>query len=127
MKESPTCSERFSQVEGIDYDKIFSPVMCFKTIRIMMALASLENWHIQGFDVKNAFSYGNLDEEIYMEQPEGFRQGSKVWRLKKALYGLKQASHSWWKAVRNTMRELGFADVKSDTGVFYHNKKGNIV
>ena len=114
----------FSQVKGIDYDEIFSPVVCFETVRLMMALAALEHWHIQGLDVKNTFLYGNLDEEIYMDQPEGFRNGSKVWCLKKALYKLKQASHSWWKAVRDSMRELGFTSVKSDAGVFYYNKKG---
>jgi hypothetical protein len=90
----------FFQVEGIDFDEIFSPVVHFKTVRLMIALTSLENWHIQGVDVRSAFLYGELDEEIYMEQPEGFRirgQENKVLRLRRALYGLKQAALAWWK------------------------------
>ena len=59
----------FSQVEGIDYDKIFSPVVWFETVRMMLTLAALRNWHISGLDIKTAFLYGDLDEELYMEQP----------------------------------------------------------
>ena len=64
-------------------------------MRLLLASAALEDWDIEALDVKTAFLYGNLDEEIYMEQPEGFvtqGQEGKVYRLKKALYGLKQAS-----------------------------------
>jgi Reverse transcriptase (RNA-dependent DNA polymerase) len=60
----------------------------------MLALSLLEDWHVQGLDVQNAFLYGKLDEEIYMEQPEGFKvkgQENKVLHLCHALYGLKQA------------------------------------
>ena len=62
-------------------------------------MAALEDWRISGLDVRNAFLYGKLDEEIFMEQPEGFRvQGleHQVIRLKRALYGLKQAGLAWW-------------------------------
>jgi Reverse transcriptase (RNA-dependent DNA polymerase) len=75
----------FSQVEGIDYDEIFSPVVRFETIWMIIALVALKNWHITGLDVKTAFLYGELDEELYMEQPEGFKiKGleQKVMRLK---------------------------------------------
>ena len=68
-------------------------------MHILLALCALENWELEALDVKTAFLYGNLDEEIYMEQPEGFiKHSNKVWRLHKALYGLKQASLSWWHA-----------------------------
>ena len=66
----------------------------------MFALASLEGWYITSLDVSNAFLYGKLDEEIYMEQPEGFKiqgQEQKVLHLCRALNGLKQAALSWWK------------------------------
>jgi len=88
----------FSQVEGIDFDKLFSPVVCYETAQLLFAVAALEDWDIQSVDVKTAYLYGDLDEEIYMEQPEGFRlpgKENKVWRLHKALYGLKQAGLSW--------------------------------
>jgi hypothetical protein len=62
----------FSQVEGLDYDQVFSPVVCFEIVHLILAIAALENWTISGLDVKNAYLYGKLDEEIYMKQPEGF-------------------------------------------------------
>ena len=78
----------FSQVEGLDFDQVFSPVVCFETVRLMLALAALENWYITGLDVRSTYLYGKLDEEIYMEQPEGFAapgQECKVLRLWRAL------------------------------------------
>ena len=88
----------FSQVEGVDFDKIFSPVVRFETVWLMLALATLENWHIESLDVRSAYLYGKLTEEIYMKQPKGFRvpgQEHKVLRLLHALYGLKQAGLAW--------------------------------
>ena len=67
----------------------------FETVRMMIVLAALKDWHISGLDVKTAFLYGELDEELYMEQPEGFKDpknNKKVMHLKKAIYGLKQAT-----------------------------------
>ena len=89
----------FSQVEGLDFDQIFSPIVRFETVRLILALAALEGWTISGLDVKSAYLYGTLDEEIYMEQPEGFVDANhpkKVLKLRKALYGLKQAGLAWW-------------------------------
>ena len=66
--------------------------MHFETVRLMLALAALENWYITGLDVWSVYLYGKLDEEIYMEQPEGFAapgQEHKVLHLWRALYGLK--------------------------------------
>lgn len=121
----------FSQIEGIDFDEIFSPVVRFETVRLVLALCALEDWHITGLDVKNAFLYGELDEEIYMEQPQGFKakgQEHKVWRLKKALYGLKQAALAWWKALSESMEVLGFTRLTSDAGIFVcRQKDGSIV
>jgi len=74
----------FSQLEGLDYDEIFSPVVRFESVRTILALATLEKWGITALDVKSAFLYGRIDEEIYMEQPHGFvskEQPHKVLRL----------------------------------------------
>ena len=68
----------FSQVEGMDYDQVFSPVVRFETVRLIISMAALENWHMHGLDVRNAYLYGELDEEIYMEQPEGFSVPGKT-------------------------------------------------
>jgi hypothetical protein len=95
QKRARLVAKGFSQVEGIDYDDIFSPVVRYETVCIMIALAALSKWHMHSVDVKTAFLYGKLDEELYMEQPEGFKvkgQEHKVFCLRKALYGLKQAA-----------------------------------
>ena len=120
-KKARLVAKGFSQVEGIDFDEIFSPVMRFETVRLLFALSTLEGWHISALDVKNAFLYGKLDEEIYMEQPECFKvkgQERKVLRLRRALYGLKQAALAWWQELAASVKKLGFIRLYSDAGIF---------
>ena len=84
-KHARLVAKGFSQVEGIDFDQVFSPVVRFETVRLILSMAALEDWTISGLDVRNAFLYDKLDEEIFMEQPEGFHvQGleHQVIRLK---------------------------------------------
>jgi len=72
----------FSQVEGIDFDELFSPVVCYETVRLLLAVVALKDLDIQSVDVKTAYLYSDLDKEIYMEQPEGFKlpgKENKVW------------------------------------------------
>jgi len=115
----------FSQVEGLDFNQIFSPVVRFETVRCMLALATLENWHISSLNVRSAYLYGKLDEEIYMEFPEGFAPPhlkNKVLTLLQALYGLKQAGLAWWNELNKSMKELDFERLKIDASLF--TKKG---
>ena len=84
----------YRQREGVDLFDTYSPVTRITSIRILIAFASINNLEIHQMDVKTAFLNGDLDEEIYMEQPEGFAtpgRERKVCRLVKSLYGLKQA------------------------------------
>ena len=84
----------FQQKEGIDFNEIFSPVVKMTTIRLVLSIVAAENLHLEQLDVKTAFLHGDLDEDIYMTQPEGFQIKGKenlVCKLKKSLYGLKQA------------------------------------
>ena len=87
------------------------------------------DWDIESLDVKTAFLYGLLDEEIYMEQPEGFKIGSsnQVYRLLHALYGLKQAALAWNKELHKSLLKLGFKFSKSDPGVYYYQDKSGIM
>ena len=120
----------FSQVKGLDFNQVFSPVVCFETVRLMLALAALENWYITGLNVWSTYLYGKLDEEIYMEQPKGFAvpgQEHKVLRLWRALYGLKQAGLAWWHTLDESLKELGFECLKSEAGIFFYKKKGTNV
>jgi hypothetical protein len=115
----------FTQIPGIDYDETFSPVAHFESLRLLLALAALENWEIHQMDVKSAFLNGVLNEEIYMEQPQGFvaaGQENKVCRLKKALYGLKQASRAWNQQFHGVLSELGFERTYSDAGIYVHHQ-----
>jgi len=71
-KKACLVAKGFSQVEGLDFHQVFSPVVRFETVRLMLVLATLENWYITGLDVWSAYLYGKLNKEIYMEQPKGF-------------------------------------------------------
>ena len=84
----------FQKKEGVDYTDIFSPVVKLTTIRLVLGIVAVENLYLKQLDVKTTFLHGDLEEEIYMVQPEGFEVKGKehmVCRLKKSLFGLKQA------------------------------------
>lgn len=79
-----------SQKEGVDFFQMFSSVIRFDTVRVVLSIMSRENLNLRQFDVKTAFLYGRLDEDIYMKQPESFKDGtSRVCKLLRSLYGLK--------------------------------------
>ena len=83
----------FSQQHGVDYDEVFALVARLETIQLIIAFAAQKRWRIFQMDVKSAFLNGHLEEDVYVEQPEGYivkGQENKVLKLKKALYGLKQ-------------------------------------
>nr|GFB86050.1 reverse transcriptase [Tanacetum cinerariifolium] len=92
--KSRLVAKGYKQKHGIDYEEVFAPVARLETIRMIIAIAAQHKWKIHQMDVKSAFLNGFLEEEVYVEQPEGYfakGQEDKVLRLKKALYGLKQA------------------------------------
>ena len=89
----------FAQKKGIDFDEIFSPVVKMTSILNILSIVAIENLHLQQLDVKTYFSHGDLEEEIYMQQPLEYEAKGKdklVCRLKKSLYGLKQAPRQWY-------------------------------
>ena len=90
----------YRQRHGIDYEETFSPVAMIKSIRIMLAIAAYFDYEIWQMDVKTAFLNGNLLEDVYMQQPDGFivpKHANKVCKLIQSIYGLKQALRSWNK------------------------------
>lgn len=90
----------YAQKEGIDYNEVFSPVVKHSSIRILLALVAQYDLDLVQLDVKTAFLHGDLDEEIYMTQPVGFKVAGKencVCKLKRSLYGLKQSPRQWYK------------------------------
>ena len=95
--KSRLVAKGFKQTHGIDYDETFSPVVMLKFIRILLVIAAYYDYEIWKMDVKTAFLNGNLIEDVYMTQPEGFvdsKYPNRVCKLQRSIYGLKQASQS---------------------------------
>lgn len=112
----------YAQIPNVDYYKMYSPVITHYAIRLVLALAAVMDLEMIQLDIKTAFLYGVLEEEIYMEQPEGFvipGRESEVCRLLKCLYGLKQASRCWHQLFDEFIRLFGFIRSKYDTCLYY--------
>ncbi|GJW15969.1 zinc finger, CCHC-type containing protein [Tanacetum coccineum] len=123
----------FRQKEGFDYFDTYAPVSHITTIRLLLALAAIHNLVIHQMDVKTAFLNGDLDEEVYMKQPEGFVMPGnehKVCKLVKSLYGLKQAPKQWHQKFDEVLLSSGFLLNQSDECVyskFHSSGKGVII
>jgi hypothetical protein len=111
----------FRQKEGIDYFDTYAPVARITTIRLLIALAAIHNLVIHQMDVKTAFLNGDLEEEVYMKQPEGFVMPDnehKVCKLVKSLYGLKQAPKQWHQKFDEVVLSNGFILNQADKCVY---------
>ena len=112
------------QCPGIDYSEVFSPTFRPATLRLVLAIAAVEDMHLRSIDISSAFTYGELEEDIYMLQPEGFHHGGpqKVCKLKKSLYGLKQAARQWNKKLHSILISMGFARVEVDRSLYTYQR-----
>jgi len=111
----------FSQKEGIDYEETFAPTTRYTTIRSLVSLDATMGWNIHQMDVKTTFLNGTIDEEVYIEQLEGFEVNSRdshVCRLKKALYGLKQAPRAWYARMDAYLLRIGFEKSSSNPNLY---------
>ncbi|GJY23180.1 retrovirus-related pol polyprotein from transposon TNT 1-94 [Tanacetum coccineum] len=112
----------YAQKEGIDFNEIFSPVVRMTNIRVVLAMCATYDLHLEHLDVKTAFLHGNLEEEIYMLQPEGFKQKGKenlVCRLNKSMYGLKQALRCWYKRFDSFIRSHKYNRIHADPCAYF--------
>jgi hypothetical protein len=112
---------RFSQVEGIDYDETFTPVARYTSIGSIMAIAAEMGSKIHQMDVKTEFLNGLIEEEVYIEQPQGFevfRREFHVCLLKKALYGLKQAPRAWYSRIDSYLIQMSFEKSEVDLNLY---------
>lgn len=119
----------YSQIEGVNYHETFSPVVRHSTLRMLFALAVEFNLKLEHLDVDTAFLNGEIEEEIYMYQPESFEDKSqkhKVCLLKKAIYGLKQASHAWNKRANEVITSLGLQKSRLEPCVYFSRSKNGI-
>lgn len=111
----------FEQQEGSDYNETFAAVVKPMSYKALFAIAAALDYEIEQMDVKTAFLYGDVEEEIYVEQPTGYEEGDAtedVCVLDKALYGLKQSPRIWYNTLTSFLRSLGFEPLHSDFSVF---------
>ena len=109
----------FSQKFGVDYYDVFSPVVSKLSLRALLSIAAVEDFHIHQMDVETAFLYGDIDEDLYMEAPTGagYPPGT-ILKLNKSLYGLKQAPRQWNKALHSWLLSQGFSRSLIDSGIY---------
>jgi len=120
----------FSQIEGIDYEETFAPVARYSSIRTILALSAQMGWHIHQMDVKTVFLNGVIEEEVYIENHEGFEIFSSelhVCRLKRALYGLKQAPCAWYTWIDSYFTGLGFSKSEADLNLYQIVVEGKLL
>lgn len=117
----------YSQIPGMDFSQTFSPVVHLETICMILALAVNFNWELMLMDVKGAYLNGNLEEEVYMLQPDGFGDGTnKVCHLIKTLYGLKQAGQEWNKVLDTCLKGKGFKNLGANPCAYIWKTDGLI-
>lgn len=117
----------YEQRHGIDYEETFSPVINISSIRIILAIAANKEYHITKLDIKTAFLYGELSEEIYMQIPEGYDYTEeKVCKLKKSLYGLKQSPLKWNQKFSSTLKHIGLKQLDTDPCIF-KTEEGDVI
>lgn len=115
----------FEQREGLDYNETFASVVKPMSYKLLFAIAAAYDLEIEQMDVKTAFLYGDIDTEVYVEQPQGFGatgQSTKVCKLNKALYGLKQSPRVWYFTLTTYLKSLGFESLTADNCIFHDNK-----
>jgi ATP-binding cassette subfamily B (MDR/TAP) protein 1 len=120
----------FQQKEGINYTDIFSLVVKLTTIRLVLSIVATKGLYLEQLDVKTAFLHGDLEEEIYMQQPEGFvEKGNEemVCRLTKSLYGLKQAPRQWYKKFDGFMQRNGYFRCNADHCCYFKKVKSSFI
>ena len=120
----------YSQRAGIDYDEVFAPVARLETVRLIISLAAQNCWRIHQMDVKSAFLNGDLDEEVYIEQPQGYivkGEEDKVLKLKKALYGLKQAPRAWNTRIDKYFKGKNFIKCPYEHALYIKNQNNDIL
>ena len=119
-------AQGYNQIYGVDYDETFSPVVRFESIRAVIALAARHNVELQQMDVKTAFLNGELQETIYMKQPDGFvKKGEEelVCLLHRSIYGLKQSARCWNFELDKQMKSLGFTQSDTDPCIYVQTVK----
>ena len=110
----------YRQREGIDYDEVFAPVVKYTSFRALAAIAAQHDLELHLLDIKTAFLNGEMDLDVYLEQPKGYEDKDRtlVCKLNKTLYGLKQAPRAWNQKLKAELEKLGFRESAADAGLY---------
>ena len=115
----------YTQIFGLDYGDIFSPVAKMASVYLFLSMAVMWHWPLHQLDIKNAFHHGDLEEEVYMEQPPRFVAWGEtfglVCHLRKSLYGLKQSPQAWFDRFSTVVQQFGMIQSEANHSVFYHH------
>jgi hypothetical protein len=123
------CKE-YAQIEGINFEDTFAPVSRMEAIRLLLAYACSKNVKLYQMDVKSSFLNGEIEEEVYIEQPEGFQLSNNadyVCKLNKALYGLKHALRAWYSRLDKYLQQAGFRKGSAENNLYIKVSEGNIL
>ncbi|GJU39550.1 putative ribonuclease H-like domain-containing protein [Tanacetum coccineum] len=123
-------TQGYTQEEGIDYDEVFAPVARIEAIRLFLAYASFKDFVVYQMDVKSAFLYGKIKEEVYVYLPLGFEDPEfpdRVYKVEKALYGLHQAPRAWYETLSTYLLDNGFQSGQIDKTLFIKKVKSDIL
>ncbi|GJU83489.1 putative ribonuclease H-like domain-containing protein [Tanacetum coccineum] len=123
-------AQGYTQEERIDYDEVFAPVARIEAIRLFLAYASFKDFMVYQMDVKSAFLYGKIEEEVYVCQPPGFEDPDfpdRVYKVEKALYGLHQAPRAWYETLSTYLLDNEFQRGKINKTLFIKRYKGDIL
>nr|GEZ61033.1 ribonuclease H-like domain, reverse transcriptase, RNA-dependent DNA polymerase [Tanacetum cinerariifolium] len=130
IKKPNPSKKKKKKKHGIDFDEVFAPVARIETIRLLLAIAANNKWEVHHLDVKSAFLHGDLKEEVYVTQPEGFikkEDNGKVYKLEKALYGLRQTPRAWNIKLDNTLKSLNFEKCALEQTIYTRSTKDSLL
>ena len=118
----------FLQKQGIDFEEVYAPVSKQTTVRALLAVCAEKDLELEQLDVKTAFLNGHLEEEIYMQQAQGYEEGGRtvVCKLKRAIYGLRQAPRAWYLRLKEEMEKLGWTVSGADPALFVRRENGEL-
>ncbi|GKA17032.1 putative ribonuclease H-like domain-containing protein [Tanacetum coccineum] len=122
--------EGYTQKEGIADDKVFAPIARIESIRLFLSYALFKDFVVYQMDVKSAFLYGKIENEVYVCQPLGFEDPNfpdRVYKVEKTLYGIHQGPRAWYETLSTYLLDNGFQRGKIDKTLFIRNDKGDIL
>ncbi|KAI7965086.1 hypothetical protein MJO29_003184 [Puccinia striiformis f. sp. tritici] len=120
----------YSQIQGLDYEEVFSPTLRLETLRLILSLLASRNWKGRQVDFKTAFLNGHLDHTVFMEQPPGFEDPQHpdwVCQLDRSLYGLKQSPRQWNAELHKSLLSLGLSTSKYDPTLYFKIQNNKLI